>query len=333
MSARLVLGLAVVAVTGLVGLAVWQEIDSLAEQTDLSIAREYWDDRRVEIEIAADKFDLARTALTGKARISVRPNSQAAIEQIAAVIGIFLDFNHFIRPADGEAYYLEQGGSEELIALKAGLHGSVSGAGDFAWAAEEVRSAFYYPFDEYRLHVNPSVRIQDPQEVGRAYTPAVDRFELFFRVPNLTMSVTRLAAPEPEDWHVIVLERPLTNRILAVTIIGLGLIWLVYLAEFAKPETHVAQLVAFFVGIWGLRSAYGGDDDIYPTLADFLVILLSLLAIVIVLARWFQASLADQTRKCPYCRQAIAHDATRCPYCTQQVPVAYRETADRIEQT
>jgi hypothetical protein len=66
MSARLVLGLAVVAVTGLVGLAVWQEIDSLAEQTeiaadkfdlartaltgDLSIAREYWDDRRVEID-------------------------------------------------------------------------------------------------------------------------------------------------------------------------------------------------------------------------------------------------------------------------------------------
>ena len=57
------------------------------------------------------------------------------------------------------------------------------------------------------------------------------------------------------------------------------------------------------------------------TVFEFLIIAFCIFAIISQIKRFTPAEAPVETRKCDYCREAIADDATRCPHCTAELPI------------
>ena len=57
------------------------------------------------------------------------------------------------------------------------------------------------------------------------------------------------------------------------------------------------------------------------TVFEFLIIALCIFTVISQIKRFTPAEAPVETRKCDYCREAIADDATRCPHCTAELAI------------
>ena len=57
------------------------------------------------------------------------------------------------------------------------------------------------------------------------------------------------------------------------------------------------------------------------TVFEFLIIAFCIFTIISQIKRFTPAEAPVETRKCDYCREAIADDATRCPHCTAELAI------------
>ena len=292
---------------------------------------QYQHSRRARVELRVDQFNSANLIFSGSARVSITPNISSSSagsitypsgepEQTLAMKNAVLSLAHGSNEA-GRPILVEQG-SSEVIELKP-TSGEVAGKGNFTWRSQSVRSSFWYPFDSYLLHLNPSLIVSTKDDgVGNAgFYEFIETMEVELGVPNLRMNlIPRQTVNSTDDRYEIVFQRPLALRVTTGIIGLLALIWLVYLYRYADPGNYIAQILTFFLGIWGVRTTLLAGFSVFPVMLDYATLTLSVMAVGIVLSKWTKEILSSTTTKCPHCKMKIPLEASRCPYCTSSVP-------------
>lgn len=198
---------------------------------------------------------------------------------------------------------------------------------EFWSEVEAVRSRFWYPFDAYALFARPDGAAD---ENGRWLLQRVNPMTIGVSIPGIVArQVTDPAhAVVIDSGFGIVLERPVTLRIMAVVVVGLALAWLVWVMR-APQTVAITQLIGFFVGVWTWRALLGPSGFASPLLIDYVFLLVSVLAtasIVFGLAR--SGPLETQ---CRFCFGPNDARATKCRHCASDIPHETRGQS-RIDQ-
>ncbi len=262
------------------------------------------------------EFHPAGNQFSGTLSVEVAPNTDRmqpeAIQKWSADLKkVVLRINHY----DGHTLSY-QGGTDSPVALAfPPAWGSLMGKGTFIWNAEAASGPFFYPFDRYTLHLNPSLmEVTDPAVYPNVL---IDTFETDFANSNFIPHLNNIRTQYPNDPYEILLDRPLMLRSLAIIVGVLLIFWLFYLIRFAKPGEQAGQLVSLFVGVFSIRSSLLSGAPLFPSLIDFCAIGVYLAAVLIVLVRW---TLPDHgTTECPYCKSQIPLGANVCCQCTRPV--------------
>jgi len=273
------------------------------------------------LSLSFKEFRPAGNQFSGSITVDIAPNldrlkSEGLQKWTEAHKKAVLRLNHY----DGHSLTW-QGGTDEPVALSfPPAWGALRGTDTFTWSAEPERGAFFYPFDRYNLHVNPSLmEVSDP-----AIYPSlsIDTLSADFTNSNLVPQLHNLEAKYPDDRYSISLERPILLRFLAVIVGGLLVLWLGYLLWSSKAGEQAGQLVSLFAGVFAIRSSLLSGAPLFPSLIDYCALAIYLSAVLIVLLKWV---LPDRKPEpCPWCQSPISSKAKVCPQCTRDLtqPVA-----------
>jgi hypothetical protein len=282
--------------------------------------------RRVRVKIRADQFNPTNVTFSGSSIISITPNiSQNSDGNIIYPIGepkntkslknATLSFMHRSQEYGKPIIMIE--GDSEAIELKPKF-GGISGRGDFTWQAQTNTSSFWYPFDSYSLHVNPTLFISTKNETFEEF---IETLEVEVGISNFRMNViSRQSINSTDDRGEIIFRRPIALRIVTGITGLLAVLWLFYLVKYADPGTYIGQIISFFLGILGIKTVLLSGFSVFPSILDYLFLMLSVMAIGIVLSKWIKESVFVSTTKCPFCKMKISIGASRCPYCTSNFP-------------
>lgn len=315
MGRKLIVGLTIF-ILAIALYGAWDEYKNTDIVSNLSRPNNYGDGLRTEVRLVLRKLDLISNRVIGTVRVSIRSTSEKMFSEARKMKAAQLWFSRFIF-SDSKDYGVSQGGSHSPVELKMDLGGNIVGSGSFEWLAHEITVPFLYPFDSYKLYVNPSVSTSTGKEIGWAPGIQIDTLVAYQKIPNLRMAVTSLKSENRSaDWYEIYLDRPVALKLITITIILLWFVWLIYLTRFGKVENYVGRLVLFFVSLVGVRATLLVGVGIFPLLIDYIILCLSIGAVGIVLEKWARENTAVNQIVCPDCKMTIAPDATRCPFCT-----------------
>ncbi len=269
------------------------------------------------VTLTVTDFNTLTSNATGTAHIEIYPKDEHTSAEAMPTGSMTLDLLHYLPPNPGEKQsYLIEGGSVKPVDISDLRH--ISDV-DFSWRASAQVLPFLYPFDSYTLHLYPELS-QSTDTTGVMISQVVDTATVNLETTSMRMQLTPLATTDRDgDPAVVVLERPLAIRVVAVVVAVLAVIWLIYLAILAETNTFTGGIISFFVGVWGLRATLMSGVSIFPALIDYVVLAFSVVAVGIMLARWSSTLVAPPARQCPYCKQSVAKDATRCPHCTSEL--------------
>jgi hypothetical protein len=165
------------------------------------------------------------------------------------------------------------------------------GSGTFSWKAETVQPVFLYPWDVYKLFVNPRFVVPTGAE-GDIPSP-VGTLSLRMAVPGLFMVITEQPPVDPAladqlpDTATIELRRSRLVKYI-VTFVGLMALFLLYYFAFiAKPSDLVLQSLGFFTLLWAIRSILVADVvSSSPIMIDYVTIGLYAVVAVTIVVRW-----------------------------------------------
>ncbi len=302
-----------------------------------------------ELKLTGVKLDAAKKRMTGEAEISLTPNefadeskpgfsispeqlhkslvTLAALRKVETVI-IFL--SHAEPDVRDAMYpYVDLGGTEKPIQMSNYEKNPslMKGKGPLTWTAEPLTDSFWYPFDSYKLYVNPQILVRIPvTDVDEYFKGGADKMSLEFAGANLVADLTAKEYDDPKlkeigDPFEINLYRPFLARAYTVFVIGLMAFGLVYLYFFKDIEGSAGDLLGFFVAALGTRAILLTGVDFSPVLLDYVVVFFSILATGVVFGRWIDKRLQpDNSIACPHCTGRISPAATRCPHCTSTLP-------------
>ena len=289
--------------------------------------------RRARVQLTADQFNSARLLFAGSTKVSITPNTSPSSngnitfptgepEQTLAIKNVILSLTHTDKE-EGKTIIVEQG-SSEVIELKSNPRwAEVAGKGNFTWQAQSITSSFWYPFDRYLLHVNPSLIVlkKNDSDVDYGTYEYIETMEIELSAPNLRMNATkRQVANSMEDPYEIVLKRPLVLRILTIFAGLLVPAWLYFLYKSADTGSNAGKILAFFFGIWAYRETLLSGFSVFPIMLDYVTLTLAIVAVTIIILKWRQEPSSTIMRECPYCKMKIPLEAKRCPQCTSNVP-------------
>jgi hypothetical protein len=263
---------------------------------DLPKPLDYTSQNEVNVEITVDKFDLARSSLVGTVHVRISPREGVAVAPYDPPRAAALYLGH-TEVSKADQIFSVQGIVQQLLlkpdkVIQTSTEGEdVFGEEKITWQIGALRSSFLYPFDSYRVYVNPELWtvFQEPS-VPRSELP-VDRLEIDFRASPFAVSVTDqhaydYGATHSSDPFEILLERP---RILQVMVLALGCIALISL-WFLAAQRNISHLwrqsLAFFVTVWGVRDILLKDVVVFPTVLDYTSLGLYLVAASIILVKW-----------------------------------------------
>ena len=133
-------------------------------------------------------------------------------------------------------------------------------------------------------------------------------------VSGVNFTTTYIRGTEDGDWFTLRLTRPLWLRVVTVVTVLLLIVWAVSFPLSAKVEP--AGLLTLFLGIFGLRSSLLSGAPVFPSLIDYLSILLYLYVVAMLLVR---RTYARPERECPYCKSHVHPQATVCAACTRLI--------------
>lgn len=311
-----------------------------------------------KLRLTGVKFDAAGRRMTGELELSLTPNELKDAESKSVRIGLeerkivnltqgilknleprLVYFSHY-EPSQVEKMGRSNniGGSEKPIQTSASNKDAyvMKGKAPFTWTAESQVESFWYPFDSYRLYVNPGITLpydgdKDDGEFHMSkesldsfeyFADEVDKVSLEFADTNL---VAELTAKQYDDLNLKVfgdpfeinLYRPFLARAYTVFVIVLMAFGLVYLYFFKDIEGSAGDLLGFFVAALGTRAILLAGVDFSPVLLDYVVVFFAILATGVVFGRWIDKRLQpDNSVACPHCTGRISPAATRCPHCT-----------------
>lgn len=315
------------------------------------------DETWAELRLTGVKLDAAKKRMTGEAEISLVPNelseeskpgfsisreqldksmvTRAALRKAETTIIFFSHAEPDVRDARWNRY-VDLGGTDKPIQMsKYEKNPSLmTGKGPFTWTAEPLTDSFWYPFDSYRLYVNPQIVVPMPDRDGAVedvtavfehFNTYADKMSVEFAGANL---VPELKATQHDDSlredssdpFEIDLYRPFLARAYTVFVIVLMAFGLVYLYFFKDIEGSAGDLLGFFVAALGTRTILLAGVDFSPVLLDYVVVFFSILATGVVFGRWIDKRLQpDNSIPCPHCTSRISPAATRCPHCAGSV--------------
>jgi hypothetical protein len=292
--------------------------------------------RTADIDLKINNFNTAAGNLSGSSRISMYvrrfsnpskeliESSKKYQEEIRSISEVEITFSHYQDNKDRRGY-LGQGGTRQGIKLKYDrIAGSMIGEGEFIWSANTLVSSFWYPFDKYLAYVNPKILLPDKNNLYISYIDNIDLINLEIQVPNLRAVARKLIVSasekgDPRDPYIIIFDRPITLQVISIVLSILSLLWLCYLIWFADTESHMGGILAFFVGIWSIRSTLLGNLYIFPSFLDYFTITLSIIAVIVVFFKWWFNRVSASVKKCSFCLSKVSFQATKCPSCLSRL--------------
>ena len=280
-----------------------------------------------DVELTLSAMDASALRVTGMAKIlleirdgdMIPPPEDKGSDQIARISQMILTLGRF---SEGDAEYPLDGtdAPTATIDLKGGGFDAKQGEAVVFLPLQPIAPAIWYPFDSYLLRVVPHLIIPDQPGGDSGTMKKVEAMRINFDLPDVRITA------EPDDTrgdHVEMrarFDRPLTTRVLAGMIGLVSIVWLYWLARHARVETQVGQLVAFFVSIWGWKSVLASTDRVFPSILDYSMLGLSIIAVGIVLIRWWEGLGVVTNKTCPQCASEIPLKALVCGQCRSLQP-------------
>ena len=155
---------------------------------------------------------------------------------------------------------------------------------DFIWTASE-NSAAFYPFDRYSLSLLTEEELDTPGAVTN--TPP----ELLkVRLTNPRFTATDFVRSSQGGLPIgfVILKRPWLLRILAVCLLVVALVFVSYLFTLKTPKDFLPGTLGYVAGVWGMRNIIATDAPMFPTIIDYVsMILLGIVAILVITKLFF----------------------------------------------
>lgn len=266
-------------------------------------------------------FRPSGSQLSGEAKVEIHPRDAHDFPALADHLKqTFLVFEHFETD-----HYIGQGGGDGPFDLtKPELASELTAKTDFNWAAETLRSAFYYPFDTYSLDFNPMM--MDRGSDGIYPSRPVSAVTLDFTNSNFVAEAKETRRKGPEDAFTIHLSRSPLAQIATAIAAALMVIWLGYLVGAKGGVENIGGLLAIFLGVFSIRTTLLSGAPLLPCAIDYACLVVYAGAILIILIKWL---LPDVNKKpCPHCASEIALEANVCPFCTRELSVPNYKVTD-----
>lgn len=134
-----------------------------------------------------------------------------------------------------------------------------------------------YPFDEYTLRL-------DPEEVvifsGTATNSRPELIKVTATDPRFNISSFVI----DKDAALVTLRRPLLLRVLAVYLLAVLIGFIIYLLTISSNTQLLPGILGYVAGVWGIRTIISSSAPLFPTLTDYLALLL--LGLVAWIALW-----------------------------------------------
>ena len=317
------IGGAIAVILILLGAGFWQEAQNSVRQVgyaDATAGVPY----AVGLQFTVTKLDATAQQVAGtlamtfalRDRETAVAGQDNGIDKIGRITATEVSVGQFNAAAPSQAM-LVTGQIDGEIKLLSGPFGDRSGTAGFRMGLTPIRAGFWYPYDAYLLRAVGSVGV--PETKVMSSVELVDRTEVIFAVPNIRVEAAGIDKRGNDVEVSARITRPLVLQILAGVMLVLALIWIYWLIRHAKVDSQVGQLVGFFVSIWGWRSVLLGDESIFPSALDYLLLTLSVMATAIVLLRWWDALRQVTSQKCPQCYEDIPLQARICGHCRSPV--------------
>ncbi len=312
---RVLLGLGCIVIVVIVGAAYFHfaaEVRPSARYYDFRASSS-----QSQVSLRIETFEVPARRLAGTAQVSLRSTAfpQETWDTIQSMGKIHLFLMHSTEPNHFQAV----GGTAAQVELVELPDLALTGDESFWWNVDTIIPEFFYPFDRYRVVVNPRLGVRND---GMSLY-SVGHLDLDMLVPGLYMTISQLNGTDPSaDTHEIILERSVFFRGTTVLVGIMALSMVLFYWFRAKIDQLVWQPLALFAALWAIRGILRGDVSSSSfILVDWVTILIYGLLVIIIFVRWQQIQRQQEAAitHCPYCDTEIKKTATRCPACTSLI--------------
>jgi hypothetical protein len=190
---------------------------------------------------------------------------------------------YFIHPTEEEIYNLK---SKDINQLSREFQFKVAG------------DPFLYPFDSYKaefgiLLMNLSGKQQKAAPIK--VTTIVENYLPGFYMTDTKDALTfqkeaASSAKEilPDNTFSFKLMREKFIRLFTLYIYSIAFIFLIYIGFRRSIQELLIQSLGYFAALWGIRNIISGKVEIFPTIIDYLTLILFTMLVLIIIGRLLQ---------------------------------------------
>ena len=240
-----------------------------------------------QVDLSIGTLDLNARRLTGTAQLNLR--SKAFPSQVWEDVKNRGKVVIFLEQSLEPGRYNRIGRSTAQIELTELPSQELTGDGSFWWNVDTLRSEFWYPFDRYKVVLNPRLVVPDAGKSTFSMYP-ISQLRLTMSGPDLYMEIFPVKDNNPlERTYEVVLERSLFIRITSALVLVMALFFIIFCILWAKIDQLVWQSLAFFATIWGIRVILRGNLPFSSiVLMDYMTILIFGTIAVNIVVRWLK---------------------------------------------
>jgi len=142
---------------------------------------------------------------------------------------------------------------------------------------------FWYPFEEYLMNVKIDFR-----KNGRVATLNLTAFDRVDQatIAKCTHGYSFDGASTDPNGFTLVLRRHLFIRFTAIILYAVAVLFLFYIWKRENASQLFASSLGYVVALWGIRGVIVGPTNLFPTIIDFLTLILYLAVVAILIHRW-----------------------------------------------
>ena len=142
---------------------------------------------------------------------------------------------------------------------------------------------FWYPFEEYLMNVKIDFRKNG--NVVPLNLTAVDRVDQA-TIAKCTQGYSFESTASDPNGFTLILRRHLFIRFTAMILYSVAVLFLVYIWKRENANQVFASSLGYLVALWGIRGVIVGPTNLFPTIIDFLTLVLYLAVVAILIHRW-----------------------------------------------